>query len=345
MTAVPIAILDESARMRDMLRGLLSGLPQVELTCVTHRVDTLIERARRSAAVVILASTRFPGAADGSLIDQLRSAVPVSVILVCRDESEERALGMVSRAHGVCGLLREPLSEADRGHLVSALLALLPKARITRSSPPGFKASDSVAPALPTVGRTYRTDLIAIGASTGGVEATTQILRQFPSDAPPTLLVQHIREGFASSYARGLDAASDCEVRVATDGDVPEPGLVLIAPGDKHLSLVRKRGRWSVKTDSGPPVNQHRPSVDRLFTSVAEFGGRRATGVLLTGMGHDGAAGLLEMRRAGMATIAQDAATSAVYGMPKAAVEMGAVTRTMPLQEIIEGIFGQGIEK
>ncbi|MEM9381211.1 MAG: CheB methylesterase domain-containing protein [Planctomycetota bacterium] len=204
-------------------------------------------------------------------------------------------------------------------------------------SAPGQRAHGQGAPAPSAVGggpSSYQTTLVAIGASTGGVEATEAIVRRFPEDVPPTLLVQHIRGHFADAHAERLDRISPCEVAIATHGDVVRAGRVLVAPGDRHMTVVRRSGRIVVQLDDGPPVNYHRPSVDRLFQSVALLATRRAVGVLLTGMGNDGAAGLLEMRSAGMRTIAQDESTSAVYGMPRAAVELGAVQDSLPLDLI-----------
>jgi two-component system chemotaxis response regulator CheB len=176
--------------------------------------------------------------------------------------------------------------------------------------------------------------VVAIGASTGGTKALEQILTALPADAPGIVVVQHMPEHFTRAFAARLDALCALEVREATDGDAVAPGRVLLAPGDRHMLLRRGGANYRVQLKDGPPVSRHRPSVDVLFRSAARCAGRDALGVILTGMGSDGAEGLLEMRRGGAATVAQDEATSIVYGMPREAVARGAAERSAPLEEI-----------
>jgi two-component system chemotaxis response regulator CheB len=176
--------------------------------------------------------------------------------------------------------------------------------------------------------------VVAIGASTGGTKALELILTALPADAPGLVVVQHMPEHFTRAFAARLDALCAPEVREADDGDAVAPGRVLLAPGDRHLLLRRGGTGYRVQLKDGPPVSRHRPSVDVLFRSVARCAGRDALGVILTGMGSDGAEGLLEMRQSGAATVAQDEATSIVYGMPRAAVARGAAEYSAPLEEI-----------
>ena len=181
--------------------------------------------------------------------------------------------------------------------------------------------------------------LIAIGASTGGVEALVQLLSGFPEHCPPTVVVQHMPAFFTANFAARLDTVCRPQVREAWDGAPLDRGTIWLAPGgETHLEVV-----WSAqrvcRLVATPPVNRHRPAVDVLFRSVAQGLGARAIGVLLTGMGRDGAEGLLEMRRAGARTIAQDRDSSTIYGMPRAALELGAVDLGTPLNRIAEAIF------
>jgi two-component system chemotaxis response regulator CheB len=214
--------------------------------------------------------------------------------------------------------------------------------RITRPtpvfSPPAAKvarrASDTPAPVRVAGGDI----VVAIGASTGGTEALREVVRALPLDIPGIVVVQHMPEGFTAAFADHLDAVCDLDVREARPGDRVQPGLVLIAHGNRHLRVERRGPHLLVALGDEPPVSRHRPSVDVLFHSVARAAGARAGGVIMTGMGADGADGLLAMKRAGAATIAQDEATSVVFGMPKEAIDRGAADTVLPLPRIAAGI-------
>jgi len=176
--------------------------------------------------------------------------------------------------------------------------------------------------------------VIAIGASTGGVNAILKILSALPSDLPPILVVQHMPLRFTNIFAQSINNLSAMNVREAADGDNPANGQVLIAPAGRHMELKTENGKLYIRLSDSPKINHQRPSIDVLFNSVAHSAGKSAIGVILTGMGKDGAAGLLEMRHHGAFTIAQDEHTSVVYGMPKEAANIGAASTTVPLDEI-----------
>lgn len=187
--------------------------------------------------------------------------------------------------------------------------------------------------------------LIAIGASTGGTEAIREVLTGLPADCPPIVMVQHMPENFTQSFAGRLDGLCPMRVKEAEEGERLLPGTAYLAPGHSHLSLRRAPGGLVCALNRGGPVNRHRPAVDVLFHSVAELAGRLAIGVLLTGMGKDGAQGLLAMRRAGAWTLVQDQATCVVYGMPREAVALGAAADSAPLKEVAQRLrarLGQG---
>jgi two-component system chemotaxis response regulator CheB len=181
--------------------------------------------------------------------------------------------------------------------------------------------------------------LIVIGASTGGTEALREVLTRFPEETPPILVVQHMPEMFTNMFARRLDSLCRIGVEEAKDGARIARGCAYIAPGGQHMRVSRKGGHFLIALDQGPPVNRHRPSVDVLFHSVAELSGKSAVGVILTGMGSDGAAGLRALKRAGARTLAQDRESCVVFGMPKAAFETGCVDRVMPLEGMAEEIL------
>ena len=192
---------------------------------------------------------------------------------------------------------------------------------------------------MPKEGREYRDRVVALGASTGGTEALARVISGFGPDIPGTVVVQHMPPGFTNMYAERLNNQCRVYVKEAKTGDVLEPGVVLIAPGDAHLRITRVNGVYRAECKKGARVSGHCPSVDVLFDSVARVAGNRAIGVILTGMGADGAKGLLQMRRAGAETIGQDEASCVVYGMPKVAYEIGAVRYQMGLDNIAGKIY------
>jgi two-component system chemotaxis response regulator CheB len=176
--------------------------------------------------------------------------------------------------------------------------------------------------------------VVMIGASTGGTESLRQVLEALPATAPGIVIVQHMPERFTAAFAKRLDGLCQVDVKEAEDGDAVIPGRVLIAPGNRHTLLTRSGARYQVNVKDGPLVSRHRPSVDVLFRSAAQYAGANALGILMTGMGDDGARGLLEMRKAGAHTVAQDEETSVVFGMPKEAIARGAAMRVLPLEAI-----------
>lgn len=220
--------------------------------------------------------------------------------------------------------------------------AAAPAPHVSRHARPGARAASTgeTAPKVPPLSapaprRGSGPTLLCIGSSTGGVQALTTILPCFPTETPPILIVQHMPEGFTGPFANRLDAICPMSVREAQDGDVLQPGQILVAPGGARHMVVQRHGRgYSVSLRDGDPVCFSRPSVDVLFQSVAEVAGTQAVGAILTGMGRDGATGLLAIRNAGGATLAQDEESSVVYGMPMAARELGAAQSILPLEQI-----------
>lgn len=200
---------------------------------------------------------------------------------------------------------------------------------------PSHPAAVKDANALPLA----RNPIVAIGASTGGTEALHVLLSALPPEAPPILIVQHLPEGFTASFARRLDVACRITVREARMGDIPQTGLALIAPANRHLVLRKSPNGGTIALDDAPHVSRHRPSCDVLFRSVALAAGRNAIGVILTGMGDDGARGLRDMRAAGARTLGQDEASCAIFGMPKQALNHGAVEELLPLHRIAPAIL------
>jgi two-component system chemotaxis response regulator CheB len=248
---------------------------------------------------------------------------------------EEGAVEIVTKPKlGVKGFLEDSatmLVEAVRAAAHARLRTRRPPSRPT-AAPPGH---DAVSPPAQRPALHLTTDkVVAIGASTGGTEALRELLEALPPDGPGVVIVQHMPEVFTRALAERLDRTCRVEVKEAADGDRVLEGRALIAPGNRHLRLRRSGAHYTVEVADGPLVSRHRPSVDVLFRSVAQAAGPNAVGVILTGMGTDGAQGLLEMRRCGAATLAQDEATCVVFGMPKEAIAAGAAEEVLPLPRI-----------
>jgi two-component system chemotaxis response regulator CheB len=222
--------------------------------------------------------------------------------------------------------------------LIADKIRAAARARIRRQAPPSTPQGQQGQPSavLPTLKNplTSSEKLIIIGASTGGTEAIKEFLMQMPSDCPGILIVQHMPEGFTRSFAQRLNSLCRIAVSEAAHGERILPGHAYLAPGHSHLLLARSGANYMTQLDQGPPVNRHRPSVDVLFRSAAAHAGKNAVGVILTGMGRDGAAGMLEMRQAGAWNVAQDEASCVVFGMPREAIAVGAAHEVGPLQAL-----------
>jgi two-component system chemotaxis response regulator CheB len=323
---------------------------------VTAAADPLIamDKMKRVRPDVILLDLEMPRMDGLRFLRKIMAEDPIPVV-VCSGLTgpgteaglralEEGAVEVVTKPKlGVKGFLEESASV-----LVDVVRAAA-HARLHRSSPrsttppPGRDASTPAAerPALqqPT-GK-----VVAIGASTGGPEALRELLEALPADAPGVVIVQHMPEAFTRAFADRLARTCRVEVKEAADGDRVLEGRALIAPGNRHLRLRRSGARYTVEVADGPLVCRHRPSVDVLFRSVAQAAGPNAVGVILTGMGNDGAQGLLEMRRSGAATIAQDEATCVVFGMPKEAIAAGAADEVLPLPRIADAMLARAAGK
>jgi two-component system chemotaxis response regulator CheB len=258
---------------------------------------------------VLVLEAEMPGNERGEFVQRLLQYHPMPVVLVARQE--------VALFPGAdLTLLLRPL---DEPRMASELARVL-RQRVAKQA-------------------SYR--LIGIGSSTGGTEAVEQLLHRLPSDGPGVLIAQHIPRQFSGSFAARLNRVTHWEVREAVEGLTVRDGLALVAPGDRHMRVVLAGDRWRVRLDNGPKVWHQRPAVDVLFTSIAEQAAPSAVGVLLTGMGQDGADGLRRMREAGCWTIAQDEASCVVFGMPRAAIEAGGACEVVPLARIAAAIEAQ----
>jgi two-component system chemotaxis response regulator CheB len=340
--SVHVLVVDDSAVVRQMLTAILSHAPAVTVSVASNPLFAL-EKIQITRPSVIVLDLEMPEMDGLSFLQAIMATDPIPVV-VCSGlaaRGTEAALRAVEM--GAVAVIEKPrlgvkgfLSDSAvmlRDTVIAAASARVHVRPVLGAARVLDAAAARRRPARPPL-RTTTDKVIALGASTGGTEALRTILEAMPPDAPGLLVVQHMPEGFTRAFADRLDRSCRIEVKEAADGDRVRDGRALIAPGQRHLILRRSGGHYVVEVGDGPLVSRHRPSVDVLFRSVAYAAGPNAVGAILTGMGDDGAAGLLEMKQAGAATLAQDEASCVVFGMPRAAIESGAADEVAPLGQL-----------
>ncbi|NII11752.1 chemotaxis response regulator protein-glutamate methylesterase [Oleiagrimonas sp. C23AA] len=356
MPAIKVMVVDDSAVVRQVLSGLLAEAPGVELLAAVADPLLAMQRMKMSWPDVIVLDVEMPRMDGITFLRKLMAERPTPVI-ICSTLTEKGAqTTMQALAAGAFTVITKPkigLKQflVDSGRELVAAVRAASSANVRRLLPVGPAGDGKVAAKLSAdaiaaasegnaMARTTER-VVALGTSTGGTQALEAVLTTLPRVCPGIVVVQHMPEKFTASFAERLDSLSQVQVMEAKSNDRVIPGRVLIAPGGRHMVLRRSGAQYHVEVVDGPPVNRHRPSVDVLFRSVAKCAGANALGVIMTGMGDDGAAGLLEMRQAGARTLAQDEASCVVYGMPKEAVARGAAERTVPLSQMAQYIVGQ----
>ena len=343
-----VLVVDDSAVMRQMMGALLSSQPGIRVS-VAHDPFIAMSKMALERPDVILLDLSMPRMDGLTFLRHIMPTDPIPVV-VCSglvgpgteaalSALLEGAVEIVAKPTvGLAGFLNESSERLVEVVRCAARARVRPRQRA--SHPRAASGTYAVVAAPSPAPRRIPVDrVIAIGASTGGPEALRLLLEPMPPDAPAMVIVQHMPEPFTAAFARQLDQNCRIEVREARPGDRVIPGRALIAPGNRHLVISQDRQGYVVEFALGPPDVRHRPSVDVLFRSVAGVVGQSAVGVLLTGMGDDGSAGLLEMKRAGAWTIAQDEATSVVFGMPKEAIRLGAADEVLPLPRIARALL------
>lgn len=335
---IDVLVVDDSALVRQTLKELLERSGEFQVTLAADPFIASRRIALKRPEVIVL-DIEMPGMDGLTFLTRLMATDPIPVVICSARAGEDAAVAIEALARGAIDVLPKPrLSVKD--YLSDSAALLVDTVRAAAASKRGrIPLRPPRAPVTAIPQGVASSWVIAIGASTGGTEALALVLGALPRDSPAVLVVQHMPEGFTRAFAGRLNGLSPMQVKEAEDRDVVRQGEVLLAPGNRHMSVVREGPHLQVRIDSEPQVNRHRPSVDVLFRSVAGVVGSRSVGVLLTGMGRDGAAGLLEMRNRGAQTIAQDEATSVVFGMPKEAILLGAASRILPLESIAGGII------
>jgi two-component system chemotaxis response regulator CheB len=345
MAKTRVVVVDDSALVRSLLTEIINRQPDME--CVGAAADPLVAREmiRNLDPDVITLDVEMPRMDGIDFLSKLMRLRPMPVVMV--STLTERGADVTMRALelGAVDFVAKPkIGVADGMRQLSEditdKIRVASKAQVRRASAPlpSVTATNTALPsrpALPTpVGRLSTEKIIFIGASTGGTEATKEVLMNLPPDAPAVVITQHMPPGFTTSYSKRLDGLCRIRVKEATDGERVLPGHAYIAPGGLHLSVERSGANYIARVRDGDPVNRHKPSVEVLFLSAARVVGPNAVGIMLTGMGADGARAMREMRDAGSFNVCQDEASCVVFGMPREAINHGAANEVLPLQQI-----------
>jgi two-component system chemotaxis response regulator CheB len=340
-----VLVVDDSAVVRQVMTTILSNEEGMRVDTAPDAVIA-IDKVKRARPDVIVLDLNMPRMNGLDFLRRIMATDPIPVV-VCSGAAEEGTeAALQAMSEGAVEIVRKPkvgVSEFLHESAVTLIDVVYAAAQARVASL--RRAAPSVPSSQLRAASAARVGVVAIGASTGGPEAIRMLLDVLPSDTPPVLIVQHMPEYFTRAFANRLNATSALHVREASDGDPLERGGVLVAPGGKHMRLVRRAGHLAVEVAGGPLVSRHRPSVDELFRSVADVAGHDALGVLLTGMGDDGADGLLTMRRAGAATVAQDKASCVVFGMPAQAIQRGAAEEIAPLDGMADAILRLSVRR
>lgn len=343
-----VLIVDDSALIRSMLREIISSFPDFEVVGAAPDPYAARDMIKQLHPDVLTLDVEMPRMDGLDFLERLMRLRPMPVVMI--SSLTERGAEVTLRALelGAIDFVTKPKA-ASTLELEQYADEIAEKLRVAVHAKWRVSAAASAKPASekPKLKTPFATSekVICIGASTGGTEAIKEVLMRMPSDSPGMVIAQHMPPGFTRSFAERLNKLCDLTVVEAKGGERVLPGHVFIAPGDDHLLLKRSGANYVTELSKAPPVNRHRPSVDVLFKSAAESAGQNAIGVILTGMGRDGAQGLLAMRKAGSFTIAQDEQSCVVYGMPKEAVSVGAVERSAALDKIAEELLSAQVAK
>jgi two-component system chemotaxis response regulator CheB len=346
--AIKVLIVDDSISIRNLLETYLSEDPQIQIIGKAANPYEAAEIMKKQIPDVITLDIEMPRMDGLTFLKKIMSQHPIPVIIVSSLTSKGADATIKALEYGAVEILQKPIqygeSKRDTIKFLSRKIKTAHLSRIkARSSKsftvnPKLSADAIIQKRLKFTQQKSSEKIVAIGASTGGTEAILEVLQRLDPNSPGIVIVQHMPVHFTSAFAKRLNELCQVYVKEAENGDYLRRGMVLIAPGDQHMSVEVYSGVPKVKLIDGPPVNRHKPSVDVLFRSMANNIGNRGMGILMTGMGDDGARGLLEMKESRAQTIAQDEKSCVVYGMPKAAVKLNAQLYSMNLVQIAEMI-------
>jgi two-component system, chemotaxis family, protein-glutamate methylesterase/glutaminase len=343
---IRVLVVDDMAMVREILSKGLAMDPMIEVVATASDPFMARDRIIEHKPDVMTLDVEMPKMDGVDFLRRLMPQFPIPVVMVSSLTERGKQITMDALQAGAVDFVAKPKTDVARG-LNSMLMELRTKVKIASTANVSHwkKQRTGAAVAPPprprsTAALAESTDkIICIGASTGGTEAIKEVVTKFPVSTPGVVIVQHMPAGFTKLFSERLNSLCAMEVKEAANDDRVMPGRILIAPGGMHMSLVRSGGIYRVQTAPGDPVNGHCPSVEVLMRSVAKFAGANAVGVMLTGMGGDGADGLKAMRDAGARTFAQDEATCVVFGMPKVAWERGGVEKMLPLGQMADAVL------
>ncbi len=342
---IRVLIVDDSAVVRQTMQDILSSDPEIDVIGTAADPFLAAERMRDVVPDVITLDVEMPRMDGITFLQKIMSQHPIPVVICSSLTEKSSATTLRALEYGAVEIITKPklgakqFLEESRVNICDAVKAAH-SAKVKKIAPrplavaPKLTADAVIAKPQSKSMLETTEKVVIVGASTGGTEALKVFLEAFPQDSPGIVIVQHMPEHFTRAFANRLDGLCRVSVKEAEDNDSVLRGQALIAPGNRHCLLKRSGARYYVEIKDGPLVSRHRPSVDVLFRSAARYAGKNAVGVIMTGMGDDGAHGMLEMKQQGAFTIAQDEASCVVYGMPKEAVKLGAVDKIVPLDEI-----------
>src|SRR5579871_1135512 len=351
---VRVLIVDDSALVRSLLTRILAEDPELEVVGTAADAYVARDKIKALRPDVLTLDVQMPRMDGLQFLRNLMRLRPMPVVMCSSLTASGAEVTLAALELGAVDFITKPhidlehelsayageLIEKIKGAARARVRALVDAADPLAGSGAAIQAARGTRPPAAARGRSQTADqIIAIGASTGGTEAIRQILTRLPADCPGVVIAQHIPRAFSQHFAARMDACSALSVQEAADGVLIQAGRAYIAPGDRHLLVERDGAHYRCRLQDGPAINRHRPSIDLLFSSMAHELGAQGIGVILTGMGADGARGLQQMRSSGAQTLAQDEASSVVWGMPGAAVALGAVDRVLPLEQIAAALL------
>ncbi len=349
MTVINVMVVDDSAVVRQVVSAVLSKDRSIHILAAVADPIFAMQRMRMQWPDVIVLDIEMPRMDGVTFLKLIMAERPTPVVICSTLTTRGAETTMQALAAGAFAIIAKPKlgikdflqdASADLLQVVKAAARANVKNLVAKAT---YGTAPSAAPAQASDALSETTHrVVAIGTSTGGTQALERVLSALPRVSPGIVVVQHMPEKFTTAFAARLNQVCQIEVKEAQHGDHVIPGRALIAPGGKQMSLARSGAQYHVSVRDGPPVNLHRPSVDVLFRSVAKHAGRNAVGIIMTGMGADGALGLLEMFEAGAHTVAQDEESCVVFGMPKEAIKLGAARRVLPLDAIAKEIVRSG---